>query len=35
MQHKWGEDECIWDIGGKARREETTGKTKTLVGAYY
>jgi hypothetical protein len=20
---------CIWDIGGKARRKETTGKTKT------
>jgi hypothetical protein len=24
-----GVEECIWDIGGKARREETTGKTKT------
>jgi hypothetical protein len=24
-----GEDECLQDIGGKARRKETTGKTKT------
>jgi hypothetical protein len=24
-----GEKECIQDIGGKARRKETTGKTKT------
>jgi hypothetical protein len=23
-----GEYECIWDIGGKARRKETTRKTK-------
>jgi hypothetical protein len=23
-----GEEECIWDIGGKARRKETTRKTK-------
>jgi hypothetical protein len=23
-----GEEECILDIGGKARRKETTGKTK-------
>jgi hypothetical protein len=23
------EEECIWDIGGKARRKETTKKTKT------
>jgi hypothetical protein len=22
-----GEEECIWDIGGKSRREETTRKT--------
>jgi hypothetical protein len=22
-------EECIYDIGGKARRNETTGKTKT------
>jgi hypothetical protein len=24
-----GEEECIEDNGGKARRKETTGKTKT------
>jgi hypothetical protein len=24
-----GEGECIWDIGGKARRKEATRKTKT------
>jgi hypothetical protein len=24
-----GEEECIQDIGGKARRKETNGKTKT------
>jgi hypothetical protein len=24
-----GEEECIYDIGGKARRKETTWKTKT------
>jgi hypothetical protein len=24
-----GEEECIEDIGGKSRREEITGKTKT------
>jgi hypothetical protein len=29
MYHEWGEEECIKDIGGKARRKETTGKTKT------
>jgi hypothetical protein len=23
-----GDDECIYDTGGKARRKETTGKTK-------
>jgi hypothetical protein len=23
------EEECIYDIGGKARRKKTTGKTKT------
>jgi hypothetical protein len=23
------EEECIYDIGGKARRKETTKKTKT------
>jgi hypothetical protein len=27
--HEWGEEECIQDSGGKARRKETTGKTKT------
>jgi hypothetical protein len=25
---KWGEAECIEDIGGKARRKEITRKTK-------
>jgi hypothetical protein len=25
----WGEEECIWDTGGKARRKETTRKTKS------
>jgi hypothetical protein len=24
-----GEEECIWDIGGKARRKVATRKTKT------
>jgi hypothetical protein len=24
-----GDEECIWDIGWKARRKETNGKTKT------
>jgi hypothetical protein len=24
-----GEEECTYDIGGKSRRKETTGKTKT------
>jgi hypothetical protein len=28
MKHEWGEEECIEVIGGKARRKETTGKTK-------
>jgi hypothetical protein len=28
MWHEWGEEECIYDIGGKARRKETTKKTK-------
>jgi hypothetical protein len=23
------EEECIYDVGGKARRKETAGKTKT------
>jgi hypothetical protein len=26
---RMGEEECIQGIGGKARRKETTGKTKT------
>jgi hypothetical protein len=26
---RMGEEECIYDIGGKARRKETTRKTKT------
>jgi hypothetical protein len=25
----WGEEEFIWDIGGKAKMKETTRKTKT------
>jgi hypothetical protein len=24
-----GEEECMYDIGGKARKKETTEKTKT------
>jgi hypothetical protein len=28
-------DECIQDIGGEARRKETTRKTKTWVGGQY
>jgi hypothetical protein len=28
MKYKGGEEECIQDIGGKARRVETTRKTK-------
>jgi hypothetical protein len=27
-----GEEECIYVIGGKVRRKETTWKTKTYVG---
>jgi hypothetical protein len=30
-----GEEECIKDIDGKARRKETTRKTKTKVGGKY
>jgi hypothetical protein len=30
-----GEEEYIYDIGGKARRKETTGKTKTEAGVQY
>jgi hypothetical protein len=26
-----GEDECIYDIGGKARRKKTTGKTNGTI----
>jgi hypothetical protein len=29
MKHEWGEEECIEDIGGKARGKEPTRKTKT------
>jgi hypothetical protein len=29
------DEECVEDIGGKARRKETTRKTKTRVGGYY
>jgi hypothetical protein len=29
MKNEWGEDECISYIGGKAKRKETTRKTKT------
>jgi hypothetical protein len=29
------EGERIYDIGGKARRKEITGKTKTYVGGQY
>jgi hypothetical protein len=28
----WGEEQWIYDICGKARKEENTTKTKTLVG---
>jgi hypothetical protein len=30
-----GKEECISDIGVKARRKETTRKTKTYVDEYY
>jgi hypothetical protein len=30
-----GEEECILDIRGKARKLETTGKTKPFVGEQY
>jgi hypothetical protein len=32
MEHEWREEERIWDIGGKARRNETTRMTKMQVG---
>jgi hypothetical protein len=28
MLNEWGEEECMQDIGGKARRKEATRKTK-------
>jgi hypothetical protein len=30
-----GDEECIYDIGVKARRKETTRKTQTQVGGEY
>jgi hypothetical protein len=30
MWHKWGVDECIQDVCGKAKRKETTRETETL-----
>jgi hypothetical protein len=30
-----GEEECVQDIGGEARRNETIRKTKTWVGGQY
>jgi hypothetical protein len=30
-----GEEDCIKEIGGKARRKETTRKTKTYMGGQY
>jgi hypothetical protein len=29
-----GDKECVEDVGGKARRKETTGMTKTWVGGH-
>jgi hypothetical protein len=29
LSHEWEEEECIYDIGGKARRKETSRMTKT------
>jgi hypothetical protein len=29
---RMGEEECIYDIGEKARNKEIAGKTKTYVG---
>jgi hypothetical protein len=31
VQHAWGEDDCIYDYGWKARRKEITRKTMTYV----
>jgi hypothetical protein len=28
MQHEWGQDECILDIGGKARRKGSLGRPR-------
>jgi hypothetical protein len=30
MQHKWGEKECMWVIGGKARRKQTTWRRRRV-----
>jgi hypothetical protein len=30
-----GEEDCIYDIGGKATMKETTRKSKTQVGGQY
>jgi hypothetical protein len=30
-----GDEKCIQDIGGKARRKETARKTETYVGGQY
>jgi hypothetical protein len=30
-----GDEECVQDIGGKARMKETTRKNKTYVGEQY
>jgi hypothetical protein len=32
---RMGEDECMWDIDGNARRKETAKKIKTWVGGQY
>jgi hypothetical protein len=28
MKHEWGEEDCIEDIGGKARRKEPLGRPR-------
>jgi hypothetical protein len=30
-----GDEECIYDIGGKARMKQTTRQTKAQVGGQY
>jgi hypothetical protein len=35
MWHAWERREIVQDFGGKARRKETTGKTKAKVGEWY